>query len=1035
MEHDYLYFWDKLGSSGTRQLLGEVKIGKEGFNMSFVIDGTKDSTKIVVWSFSISQSIKPNTIVWHENTGTWWCVLKDKVDRIVNEQGWLYIHNLQLEGAIELFNARDLTDCGFNQNTYTIYSFVNRLISLSSVEIPVYFVTDNNLDTTKNIDYIKTFENYTLLSALREFFNGYNCSIKLNFYQSSSDSHYIQYANLYVVPKTGNITRPIKTIDQAFNEIKEIKTINKNSYGTTVVSNAENVVSTKAKLYPSVGYTRISGENYLIQPSDALIRLPSKVNSVEYVDMVKGKISVTIGVNKTGDYGGYSQNTIVGSTTFDIANVTSFNNAIDWIKNTLLSQGPAAIWVQNNTDDQFWADAKGQASLDTLSQYFSFRLYDIKHYDPLANTFFNDNEIYQFTRAPSGNKPFVLGEKTLRNGVREPNEVMYWERGSNVIKGFDFFSYHGISNVITSSSNEGVYFIRFTQTHPTGTWHYNIVFGDYKSDTDVAGYVIPSKVTLSLLNTYYKVKYIPMGDIKIKYDNQNDGNDIQLYNQNGRFVDGVALSKLLVSYKDEITSDNITRYCIGYSLSEMPQVGDIIINNNDKYVINNVSIDFYMTENGTTFGYYLVGEYTLSKNVATKSLMTSPNTNIRDYGIPQNYNVKRKQLYRDFYELSFSNDSNSDSDIYMPLSSILNITNVPQNYVSHVGIMKLTYKQPFGGGGQTYEGGTVPPSDTWYYQLESTIYYMKKAMYEIIDFQDNNIIGYDCQNVTCGFDIRRLFEVIVVGNANIDIINTPISFVDDDGQMQGIDICMCSTSQLMSIYDQYKATKEQELGRTYDITLYNRCVFIPSDVYNLALNNNDFMISEQNYNKDALEVPVFEYSCQLDDSENVVIGENVFESFESDFAYLYELVILPRGFTDDKTWKQYIILKQISKIGQELTIDDTNETLRKACRFYATESLLQLYAYDKISVNTQTLNATRTNLIRTLNFVTNGASIIGGDVDVAIVRYTIPKNYSLVDNIVQNVSADLMFVVKNATNSPYNIGGAMRLFINHYKLK
>ena len=34
-------------------------------------------------------------------------------------------------------------------------------------------------------------------------------------------------------------------------------------------------------------------------------------------------------------------------------------------------------------------------------------------------------------------------------------------------------------------------------------------------------------------------------------------------------------------------------------------------------------------------GYYIDCEFTLSRKIAVKSLMTNPNTNIRDYGIPQ----------------------------------------------------------------------------------------------------------------------------------------------------------------------------------------------------------------------------------------------------------------------------------------------------------------------------------------------------------------------------------------------------------------
>ena len=48
---DNLYIFDK-GKNGTRHLLGEIQ---SNFNMSFVIDGTKDSAQVVVLGFQESE--------------------------------------------------------------------------------------------------------------------------------------------------------------------------------------------------------------------------------------------------------------------------------------------------------------------------------------------------------------------------------------------------------------------------------------------------------------------------------------------------------------------------------------------------------------------------------------------------------------------------------------------------------------------------------------------------------------------------------------------------------------------------------------------------------------------------------------------------------------------------------------------------------------------------------------------------------------------------------------------------------------------
>ena len=1035
MVNNNLYYWEQINITSPRKLLGEVQIGENGFNMSFVIDGTKDSAKFIVWSYSLSEALKPLTLVYHENTDTYWIVSNDKVEKRANESGWLYVHNLQLEGAIELLNARDLTDCGFNQKTYTIENFLKRLFKLSTFEMTPSLVFFNGFSKDDIVDYNKAFENYTLLSALREFLDGYNCCAKMRFSFNTNISTYpLQYAFIDILPKTGRDATTIRDIDETFTDVKEIKTLNKNSYGTTVISNAENIVSTKKKVYPSVGLTRISGEQFYIKPENACIRLPSKVNSVDYVDVVKGKIPVGIGVSISSYQG------LIGYKTFDSSNIQSYDAMIDWIKTTLLNDQYAGDYVENNIPQEFWDSNKGQDAFNNVVNNFSFRFYDTEQYDPIKDNFISSHTINKFTKSlEAGNpKPYVLGASDIRNGVQNVWEVMYWERGSNLIKGFDFFKENGTSNQIFSTTQEGITFLDFDVGTSQGTRHYRVVIGDY---TQVGG-IAPTKVSLSLLTSYFSIKYTPMSDMKIKYDNTNSGNDIKLYNQNGRYTDGVALSKLLLSYKNEIVSDNITRYLIGYDYYSLPQVGDLILKNNEKYVINNVSLDFFQNEDGNPSNsedeYFIVGEYTLSKNTSTKSLLTNPNTNIRDYGIPQNFNIQRKQLYRDFYELDFTQDTSADLDEYLPLNKLFNTKYWYNEYLGHTAVMKIVYDNPYGGGGEDYDGGIVQPSNTWYYQLDTTVYFMKKSMYEIIDFQDNNILGYDCQNVTCGFDIRRIFNIIQVGTANIDIVNTPVSYVDDKGQFKNIYISMCSSEQLMDIYDEYIAEEETLLSLTYGGTLYNRCVFIPSDIYNKAHNNCDFEINVLNYNKDALEVPMFEYSCQIDDTDNIIIGENIFENYEDDFRYFYELVFIPHDLVDNNNWKNFIDEQNITYTSNTFTLNDTNESYRKNVNIIFADPMIQFYAYNNVDIKSNEQMFTRTGYINLKNKIDTliEEEQFNGKVDIAIIRYTIKNDYTVSSSNVSNVQYDLLMVIRNAQDCPWNDSlGYLYIYKNHYKLK
>ena len=130
---DLIYAFDKLTSVGSR--FGEIQAD---FNMGLTIDGTDNSCKIQVHSFN-GNELEPNTIIYHRKTATWWVVREDRVERYLNESGFYHIHNVKLDDPMEILNARELTDSGFNDNTYTIRQFINRLFDLSTFEYDIQF--------------------------------------------------------------------------------------------------------------------------------------------------------------------------------------------------------------------------------------------------------------------------------------------------------------------------------------------------------------------------------------------------------------------------------------------------------------------------------------------------------------------------------------------------------------------------------------------------------------------------------------------------------------------------------------------------------------------------------------------------------------------------------------------------------------------------------------------------------------------------------------------------------------------------------
>lgn len=1040
MANDNLYYWTAIGSRGDRVLLGEVQCGKNGYNISFSIDGSKDTAKFEVQSLSLDAPLKPYTIVWHEATNTYWIVGKDKVERHLNEVGFVYVHNIQLEGAIELFNARDLTDCGFYQNTYTIDEFVHRLLELSTFELPRDDISINyndNLDRDKVIDYVKSFQNYTLLSAIREFFDGYNCAVKLSFNQSNS--YKLVSCDLNIIPKTGDINFTPLDMDAYMTDTRGVSSMSKGSYGNCVISNADNVISTKSKVYPTIGYARVGATDFYLdaEKDNIVFRLPSKVNSVEWVEaMNRGTTKIAVGYEMSG-----SPTHDYFEMEFDPSDNVSYENAVYWAKSILLNDisPEVANYVNANYPSSFWDNLFSDDYREEVENSVAFRFFDTTEYDPIKNKFINSKGINEFISARTNLghdniKPYVLANKQLHDSCQEPPSVMYWERGSNEIKGFNFFSWHDYlsnSKQILSTTRVGKTILSFTM--PSGSYQgmtIKVAVGNIEENHLQEGSMEIKNILLDIRTLSLRCKYIPMYDIKIKYDNSAMGNDSKLYNQNGKYTDGVALSKLLLSYKDEVESDTITRYAEEYSISDMPKVGEVYTKDGVDYVVGNASYDFYQNEEMDGEAHKIYAEYTLSKKIATKTALTSPNTNIRDYGIPQQFNVPRKQVYRDFYELSYTIDSNADTSYYLTLDKVLNFTFSIKEYSGHTALVKIEYENPCGGGGDDYDGNIVQPSDEWYFQVDSTYDVLKKQLIEVFNFQDNNIIGYDNQNIVCGWDIRRVFEQIVVGSARIDAVNTPISYVDEKGRFESVYLSVCNADNLKKVWDIYISGMEEQYTNQVDSSFYNRCVFIPKEVYDESLVYNDYLIQDIGYNKDAIEVPVFEYCCQVDDSDNVVVGDDIFDSNDDDLMYLYEAIIVPHGSINENNWHRHFTPNTLYKSGSYIVLNDQPANNKKACSFTATNTQLSIRFTDSVSFDGST--AIYGNNVNANNWIINYAGT--NRVDLMIVRYTIKKDYTTQGVFLDSgVKANLMFVLKDAKQCPYS-SNLLVTYINHYQL-
>ena len=424
MTHDYIYYYDK---NKNRHLLGELDISGNGFNQGYSLS-TPHSFKANVYSYELSEQLTAFTICWHENTNTWWIISKDQVRRNYHEFGFLYEHSIQFVEAIELLNARDLTDCGFNQNRYTIYQFIVRLFSLSAFEFGTPTIVSGNanvqnVDLSQIVDYVKSYENYSLLSALRDFLGGYNIKPMLTFVSGET----LTSAILTLLPKSGRLD--LDTIElSSFNDVREIKNTSKESYGSTVVSNVENVISTKDKTFPLVGGVRLSSKEYTIVNTNAILRLPSNVFKVNWLRMYYP-------LHIYADINGASQGTFTGYVdTYEGAEL-----AYNWFYDLMPNSAKAQI------------EANKDIIINKIMLAGRVTFYSGAQYNPINDVNGNrvtppqDNPLWYAPKFRSIvgtaqlNSEYLFDEETVQS-MEYPHDAIRWKRGSNIIDNFIFLA-------------------------------------------------------------------------------------------------------------------------------------------------------------------------------------------------------------------------------------------------------------------------------------------------------------------------------------------------------------------------------------------------------------------------------------------------------------------------------------------------------------------------------------------------------------------------------------------------------------------
>ena len=201
----------------------------------------------------------------------------------------------------------------------------------------------------------------------------------------------------------------------------------------------------------------------------------------------------------------------------------------------------------------------------------------------------------------------------------------------------------------------------------------------------------------------------------------------------------------------------------------------------------------------------------------------------------------------------------------------------------------------------------------------------------------------------------------------------------------------------------------------------------------------DYVLSEPNYNKDAIEVPVFEYSLQIGDTKSVEIGDNILENSEG-IVTLYTCVIRNANTVTQLNVNKYFedltisvednpddpIYNKIMTIGA-----DKSATIS----FEENNTIMRIKIYDGINAIFNVISA---GFISQFQGVEQSETQIVKSAlknkDIVIYKQTITEVQYRNNASTYSADKDLLFIIHNPQDINFD-GDDLLVNINHYRLK
>ena len=787
------------------------------FNIEDNLNETPSNMKVkAITSNSFREEFEVNTVALHEDTNTWWVIKSDESTYLHTGE---YEHEIQLVELLEFYSYRHLPNCAFAPNTYTLLQMLNRLFSIGKLTSPTLTVPNplpSFLDQNKIMPFL-SFENFTVANAIKNIARAINAIPKVTATYSTSGGVFYLIGSfvLTFIDRNGLPNAILENLNTQF-EIAYEKNMNSSDQFTTrSVSNITNAKSSSLVISPKSGGYKNIVENSLeynnANSGGSRVYLPSKIDKVEFVRLyapvVVSRFIVGSSTSAKLFEGYYLDSQAVKNAI--ISKISEFSIFTLTDLQALTMPEPNVIH-QINLNDTLGSSFPNTffRGLHTLKSKFDFDTSDklTGNYDTIEKV--KDKTIHWL---PFSNE-LVLG-KTIREGMTIP--------------------FSGASHY------RGIVIAQKTSGGTTEQIRIDVILR-------TVGF-FNNRVAIDEL--LVQVGYYPIANIKVSIDNDNEAQDEKFFNQSGKVIDSVSVSKLITSHTNDSVEGTKIRNARYDSISNILPVGQLVRDSNQIYIITQRSIDGQI-KNGNQY-YNVI--YTLSRNRVARSENIVADSSVISYKTPDDNLVSRSQLYKDYIELSLVNQNQDIPYLNMGKVLVLSDTLAGTNFDYTV----LARNQFL--------------STTVRYVKNPTVFDLHKSKLMNVNWQENNLLGYRLNSI------------------GLSYVQTPILYTDNLGKATNFELLFLDTDNLRLAQNDYNSpTVIDTLVPFSDLTQVPTS-FYTSDV--VADGRFSIRIQEPNYTKDPFEIPVFEYMIQGNDDYNslgnIVIGSNLFTTFTGNITYHY----------------------------------------------------------------------------------------------------------------------------------------------------